>query len=146
VFDHDYDLAIIFLTVAEAGLQAVFQLAAVNAQEIDTDAVYSELGSHGLSILSIAASTGIPKESVRRKLRYLMDKGYLDVSRKDRSIFVLASPNINPKILQIMQHHVADVGALVRTVHFYSKENKPAGAPTTAPAALPAAAKSMTPA
>ncbi len=145
VLERDYDLAIIFLTVAEAGLQAVFQLAAVNAQEIDLDSAYSELNAHGLSILSIGVSTGIPKETVRRKLRYLVDKGYLEVSRKDRSLFVLAVTNMNPKILEIMNYHVADVGALVRTVNFYSADKTAAVSQPKAPAAFPGSAKLLTP-
>jgi hypothetical protein len=124
-FDDDYDLAIIFLAVVESGLKAI--------EEIDIDAVHAELANHGLSILNISGATAIPRETVRRKLRYLVDKGYLDVSRKDRSLFVLRAAISNPKILEIMNKHVADVGALVRTIQFYSQEPAaPAAPPTSA--------------
>jgi hypothetical protein len=132
-FDDDYDLAIIFLAVVESGLKAIFHHVAVNAEEIDIDAVHAELANHGLSILNISGATAIPRETVRRKLRYLVDKGYLDVSRKDRSLFVLRAAISNPKILEIMNKHVADVGALVRTIQFYSQEPAaPAAPPTSA--------------
>jgi DNA-binding transcriptional ArsR family regulator len=123
LFEHDYDLVMIFLSVAEAGLQAVFHLAAVNAQEIDIDATYEALGAAGLSILNIGESTSIPRETVRRKVKRLVDMGYLSVRDKDKSIYLPASAISNPKVLEIFSYHVKDVGALVKTISFYSRDH-----------------------
>lgn len=123
LFEHDYDLVMIFLSVVEAGLQAVFHHAAVNAQEIDIDAVYDTLGTAGLSIMSIGESTSIPRETVRRKVRRLIDMGYLSVSDKDKSIYIPKSAINDPKILEILTYHVKDVGSLVKTISFYSRDH-----------------------
>jgi hypothetical protein len=123
VFEHDYDLAMIFLTVVEVGLQAIFHLAAVNAQTVDIDAIYKELSATGLSVMSIGESTGIPRETVRRKVRRLVDLGYLAIREKDKAIYVPASTITEPRMLEILTLHVAEVGALVRTIRFYSKDH-----------------------
>ncbi len=123
LFEHDYDLVMIFLSVAEAGLQAVFHHAAVNAQEIDIEATYEALGAAGLSIMSIGESTSIPRETVRRKVRRLVDMGYLDIRDKDKSIYLPPAAINNPKILEILTYHVKDVGALVKTISFYSRDH-----------------------
>jgi hypothetical protein len=50
LFGNDYDLVIIFLAVAEVGLQAVFHLAAINPETVEIKDLYERLGSAGLSI------------------------------------------------------------------------------------------------
>jgi predicted transcriptional regulator len=122
LFEYDYDLVMIFLSVAEAGLQAVFHLAAVNAQEIDVDATYHALGAAGLSVMGIGESTNIPRETVRRKVRRLVDMGYLSIREKDKSIYIPGSTISNPRVLDILNQHVNEVGALVKTVQFYNKD------------------------
>jgi hypothetical protein len=123
LFEHDYDLAMIFLTVVEVGLQAVFHLAAVNAQAVDIAGLYKELTASGLSIMNIGESTGIPRETVRRKVRRLIEMGYLDVREKDNNVYVPASTITKPRMLEILSFHVAEVGTLVRTIRFYSKDH-----------------------
>ena len=126
VFEHDYDLAMIFLTVVEIGLQAIFHLAAVNAQAADAAEIHKELAAAGLSVMNIGESTGIPRETVRRKVRRLVDMGYLNIRQKDKNVYVPASTITNPRILEILTSHVAEVGTLVRTIRFYSKDHNEA--------------------
>jgi CRP-like cAMP-binding protein len=124
LFEYDYDLLMIFMTVAEVGLQAVFHLAAVNAQEIDVEATFRELGAAGLSILSIGEATGIPRETVRRKVHRLVDMGYLSIRPKDKNAFIPASAIRNPDLLRVFTFHVSEVTTLVRTIRYYGKDHK----------------------
>lgn len=123
LFEHDYDLVMIFLSVAEAGLQAVFHLAAVNAEEIEFEAIYDALETSGLTIMGIGESTSIPRETVRRKVRRLIDMGYLGIRDKDKTVYLPESAINNPKVLEILNYHVKDVGSLVKTIHFYSRDH-----------------------
>jgi CRP-like cAMP-binding protein len=122
VFDHDYDLVIIFLTVAEVALQAIFHLAAVNPHDGDIAESFKDLSAVGLSVLSIGESTGIPRETVRRKVRRLIDMGFLAMKDRDKSIYIPIATMTSPKMLDILANHVSEIGSLVRTVRFYSKE------------------------
>lgn len=124
LFEHDYDLVIIFLTVAETALQSMFHLAAVNAQDIDLDETYREIGAAGLSIMTIVESTGIPRETVRRKVRRLVDTDFLAIRAKDRHVYLPKTAITHPRLLELFNFHVADVNTLVRTIRFYSSDHR----------------------
>ncbi len=123
IFAHDYDLTIIFLTVAEVGFRAIFHLAAVSPNEIDVAEAFRDSDSGGLSVLSIGETTGIPRETIRRKVRWLIDNGYLAMKEKDKSIYIPASTITSPEMLEILASQVAEVSKLVKTVRFYIKDN-----------------------
>jgi CRP-like cAMP-binding protein len=123
LFGNDYDLVIIFLAVAEVGLQAVFHLAAINPETVEIKDLYERLGSAGLSIFSIAEATGIPRETVRRKVHQLVSKGFLGVRDKDKNIYLPASALSNPEMLGIMNLYVNEIATLVRTIQFYSSSS-----------------------
>ena len=120
LFGNDYDLVIIFLAVAEVGLQAVFHLAAINPETVEIKDLYERLGSAGLSIFSIAEATGIPRETVRRKVHQLVSKGFLGVRDKDKNICLPASTLSNPEMLGIMNLYVNEIATMVRTIQYYS--------------------------
>ncbi len=122
LFENDYDLVIIFLTVAEVGLQAIFHLAAVNPEEVDIAESFKEASSVGLSMLTIGELTGIPRETVRRKVHRLVDMGYLAIKAKDKSIFIPASTFTSDRMLEILGNHALETSKLVKTIRFYNKD------------------------
>jgi hypothetical protein len=120
LFGNDYDLVMIFLAVAEVGLQAVFHLAAINPETVDIKELYDRLSSAGLSIFSIAETTGIPRETVRRKVHQLVKKGFLGIRDKDKNVYLPVSTLSDPDMLGIMNLYVTEISTLVRTIQYYS--------------------------
>jgi hypothetical protein len=125
LFDHDYDMVAIFLTVAEASLRAIFHLVALDPKEIDVEKLYADLNAVGMTALSIGELTGIPRETVRRKVRALIDRGYLAVSQKEKNIYLPASTITSLEVMEIFGFHLNDVGQLVRSVSYYQRDETP---------------------
>jgi hypothetical protein len=122
VFNNDYDTVAIFLTVAEACLQAIFHLAAVDPGNIDLEQLYTDVNSSGMTALGIAELTGIPRETVRRKLNQLILNGHLAISEKNKHIYLPVAVVISETFFDIFTSYVKDIGQLVRTVAFYQRE------------------------
>jgi hypothetical protein len=121
LFDHDYDTVAIFLTVAEVCLRSVFHLVAVDPDDVDADKLFADLNTVGMTALSIGQLTGIPRETVRRKVKTLVDGGYLAISQKDKNICLSASTLMSNGLAEIFDFHVRDVGQLVRSVSYYQR-------------------------
>lgn len=126
LFGNDYDLVMIFLAVAEVGLQAVFHLAAINPETVEIQDLYEKLSATGLSIFSIAEATGIPRETVRRKVHQLISKGFLGIRDKDKNVCLPASTLSDPDMLAIMNLYATEIATLVRTIQYY---NNPGAGP-----------------
>ena len=120
LFGNDYDLVMIFLAVSEVGLQAVFHLAAINPETVEIKDLYERLSSAGLSIFSISEATGIPRETVRRKVHQLVTRGFLGIRDKDKNVYLPASALSDPEMLEIMNLYVNEIATLVRTIQYYS--------------------------
>jgi hypothetical protein len=125
LFRNDYDLVMIFLAVAEVGLQAVFHMAPADPHPVEIKDLYDRLSTTGISIFSIAEATGIPRETVRRKVHQLVATGFLAIRDKDKNVYVPASALSDPEVLEIMNLFVTDIGALVRTIEYY-RDDAPA--------------------
>jgi hypothetical protein len=121
IFDHDYDMAAIFLTVAEVCFQAIFHLAAADPAEINIEQLYTDENVAGMTTLSIAELTGIPRETVRRKLKFLIENNFLAVSPNSKNIYLPAATIRSERFLEPFTSYVKDVGQLVRTVMFYQR-------------------------
>jgi hypothetical protein len=121
LFDHDYDTVAIFLVVTEVCFRAIFHLVALDPAKIDIEHLYDNLNVVGVTALSIGELTGIPRETVRRKVKTLVDGGYLAISPKERNIYLPASTISNEKVAEIFGFHVRDVGQLVRSVSYYQR-------------------------
>jgi hypothetical protein len=122
VFDNDYDTVAIFLTVAEVCLQAIFHLVAVAPGDIDLEQLYADVNSAGMTALSIAEITGIPRETTRRKLNQLIANGHLAIAEKGKHIYLPLSVVMNDQFFDIFTAYVKDIGQLVRTVTFYQRD------------------------
>ena len=116
----DYDLVMIFLSVAEVGLQAVFHLAAINPEAVEIKELYERLSSAGLSVFSIAEATGIARETVRRKVHQLVSRGFLAIRERDKNIYLPASALAKPEMMEIMNLYVSEISTMVRTINYYS--------------------------
>ena len=121
LFDHDYDTVAIFLVVTEVCLRAIFHLVALDPTKADIEQLYGNLNAVGVSALSIGELTGIPRETVRRKVKTLVDGGYLAVSPKERNVYLPASTINSERVAEIFGFHVRDVGQLVRSVSYYQR-------------------------
>jgi DNA-binding IclR family transcriptional regulator len=75
-----------------------------------------------MTALSIGELTGIPRETVRRKVKTLIDGGYLAISPKDKNIYLPASTITSDEVVEIFGFHVRDVGQLVRSVSYYQRD------------------------
>src|SRR5580658_756893 len=88
VLDYDYDCVVIFLSVAEVCFQAAFHLAPIDVGPKDIENLYSEVASSGLSVMTIAEITGIPRETARRKVKKLVDDKHLAISDHTRNVYL----------------------------------------------------------
>ncbi len=122
LFNYDYETAAIFLTVFEACLQAIFHVVALDPGHIDVENVYREINSIGLTALTIGEQTGIPRETVRRKLKALIESGHLATAETSKNIYLPASTLNRPEFAEIFEGHIRDVAQLVRTVAYYQRD------------------------
>jgi len=121
VFEHDYDTAIIFLTVAEAGFRSIVHLAATEADIEQFEKIYMDEATVGLTLLSIGEASGIPRETVRRKVKWLIERDFLAASNNNKSIYLPLSTVGDQRFVDIFSAHSADVVQLVKTIQFYVK-------------------------
>jgi CRP-like cAMP-binding protein len=121
VMDYDYDCVVIFLSVAEVCFQAVFHLAPIEPGPKDIERLYSQVASSGLSIMTIAEITGIPRETARRKVKKLVDDGYLSISDQTKNIYLPISVVISSKFYDRFDSHIREASQLVRSISYYSK-------------------------
>jgi hypothetical protein len=122
LFDHDYDTLAIFLTVAEVCLQAIFHLVALDPDQVDLEQLYADVNAVGMTALAVGELTGIPRETVRRKLKSLIDEGYLAVSPKNRNIYLPPTTIMSDRFVEIFGAHIRDIGQLVRSVSYYQRD------------------------
>jgi hypothetical protein len=123
VLDHDYDNVAIFLAVAEVCLQAAFHLAPVSPGTADIEQIYSQIARSGLSVMTIGEITGIPRETVRRKVKKLTEQKYLALSEETNNIYLPASVIISKKFRDIFVTHLGETAQFVRAVSFYSRDS-----------------------
>jgi hypothetical protein len=121
LLDNDYDNVAIFLSVAEVCLQAAFHLAPIDSGGANIEQIYSQIARSGLSVMTIAEITGIPRETVRRKVKKLIEQKHLALSETTNNIYLPASVVVSKKFFDIFHNHLDETAQLVRTVAFYSR-------------------------
>jgi hypothetical protein len=122
LFEHDYEMVVIFLTVAEVSLQAIFHLVALDPEHVDMEKLYDDINAVGVTALSIGEQTSIPRETVRRKLKTLIDGGFLAVSAKTKHIYLPTSTLTSERFRDLFGVHVRDIAQLVRTIAYYQRD------------------------
>lgn len=129
IFGNDYEMVIIFFVVAESCFQAILHLGGAAADREAIEQIYMDSVA-GLSLFSIADASGVPRETVRRKIKILSEWGYLATFEKTKNIYVPVSALLDPKINEAFKRYVADLDHLVRMVQFYERRPvSPGGAP-----------------
>jgi CRP-like cAMP-binding protein len=122
VFDHDYETVAIFLCVAEVCLQAIFHLVALDPNEVNAQQLYNDINAVGMTAFGVGERTGIPRETVRRKIKNLIDKGYLAMSGKNKNIYLPTSTLLSERFLELFAGHIKDVGQMVRAIAYYQRD------------------------
>jgi hypothetical protein len=121
ILDYDYDCVVIFLSVAEVCFQAAFHLAPIDVGPRDIENLYSQFASSGLSVMTIAEITGIPRETVRRKVKKLVDDGHLAISQHTKNVYLPASVVLSTKFFDRFRSHVDEAAQLVKSIAYYQK-------------------------
>jgi hypothetical protein len=119
LLDHDYDMLMIFFIVVESCLQAITVFGGVDADYETLERGYMESISLGLSPLTIGETTGIPRETVRRKIKTLTDLGLLATSPKNRTVYVPLATLVRDDVLEMIRAYTSDTDQLIRTARFY---------------------------
>jgi hypothetical protein len=73
----DLDLAIIASAASLAPVENAMRSAAFRQEFANLETVIGEARQRGCNVLSIAAATGLPRETVRRKMARLVKDGFL---------------------------------------------------------------------
>lgn len=110
----DLDLARVAEIIGTAGVEPGMRDAAFRAEHRSFDSVVGIEGQRAVNATSIASATGIPRETVRRKLRRLLKLGF--IVEKGRARYVL-----KPGVLQQPERQAAFARGLQQTVHFMNE-------------------------
>lgn len=134
LFDRDYDMVMIFFIVAEACFQSIISLGGAAADREAIERIYLDSNSIGLSIFTIGEASGIPRETVRRKVKALSDMGYLATFERNKNIYIPMSALLKDDVLAAFKRYASEIDQFVRTVQYYSRSaERPAPAPAPAP-------------
>jgi hypothetical protein len=86
-FGGDFDLAIIAAAVAVSGIETGMRDPAFRERFSDLDTIVGTIRQRGVNALSMAESTGVPRETARRKIKQLVEMGFL--VRRSQGDYVL---------------------------------------------------------
>lgn len=118
--DQDYDSVLLFLIVVEDGFRAIFHLAPSMVAEQDFHQLYMDVASEGLSLLQIGESSGVARETVRRKIKQLIDLKYLALNPKNKNVYLPYSTITNPMFSEIFRMQIDDVEKFIRSAQYYT--------------------------
>jgi hypothetical protein len=110
----DLDLARVAEVIGASGVEPGMRDAAFRAQHATFDSVVGVEGQRAVNATSIASATGIPRETVRRKLKQLLKLGL--IVEKGRARYVL-----RPGMLQEPERQAAFARGLQQTVLFMNE-------------------------
>ncbi|MDP3632303.1 hypothetical protein [Phenylobacterium sp.] len=97
-FGADYNGFVVYLTILATSVGRVFRAEGYDP-EVDPDLV-GLVNVPGISRAGISRTTGIPKETVRRKVEDLMARGLVRESSRDGSL----KPNFEPPAPNFTEH------------------------------------------
>lgn len=110
----DLDLARVAEIIGTAGVEPGMRDAAFRAEHRAFDSIVGVEGQRAVNATSIAGASGIPRETVRRKLRQLLKLGF--IVEKGRARYVL-----KPGVLQQPERQAAFARGIQQTVHFMNE-------------------------
>ena len=121
LFERDYDMVMIFFIVAESCFQSIIPLGGAGADAEAVERINLDTTSLGLSLFVIGEASGIPRETVRRKVKALIDMGYLATFEKNKNVYVPISALFKNEMLDAFRCYASEVDQFVRTVQYYSR-------------------------
>jgi biotin operon repressor len=110
----DLDLARVAEIIGTAGVEPGMRDAAFREQHRNFDSVIGVEGQRAVNATSIASATGIPRETVRRKLQQLLRLGF--IIEKGRARYIL-----KPGVMQQPARQAAFARGIQQTVHFMNE-------------------------
>ncbi|HLZ73523.1 hypothetical protein [Phenylobacterium sp.] len=122
IFGYDYEMVMIFFVVVEACFQAILNLGGAATDRDAIEQIYLDSAGMGVSLAGVADASGIPRETVRRKVKALTDLGYVAVSEKTKNLYIPISAFFDLNIFDAFRLYVADIDQFVRTLQFYAKD------------------------
>lgn len=114
IYFGDLDLARVAETIGTAGVEPGMRDAAFRQQHRTFDSIVGVEGQRAVNATSIADATGIPRETVRRKLDRLLKLGF--IVEKGRARYVL-----KPGTLQQPERQATFALGIQQTVHFMNE-------------------------
>jgi hypothetical protein len=121
IFAFDYEMVMIFFVVVETCFQAILHLGGASSDRKSIEKIYLDSALLGVSIFGIADATGIPRETVRRKVKAMTDRGQLAASTKTKNVYVPLSALFDPKILNAFRQYVDEIDQFTRSLKYYAK-------------------------
>jgi hypothetical protein len=114
LYHNDLEMVRVAEVIGIAGVEPGMRDAAFRDEHRSFDSVVGIDGQRGLNATSIASATGIPRETVRRKLKLLLELGF--IVEKGRFRYVL-----RPGHLQAPARQAAVVRGIQQTVQFMNE-------------------------
>lgn len=114
IYHHDLDVIRVVETIGLAGIEPGMRDAAFRAEHGSFESVVGVASQHALNATSIASATGISRETVRRKLKLLLEAGL--IVEKGRASYVL-----KPGVLQAPVRQAAFARGLKQTVRLMNE-------------------------
>lgn len=110
----DLDLALVAEMIGTAGVEPGMRDAAFRQEHLSFDSVVGIDGQRAVNATSIANAAGIPRETVRRKIKQLLKLGF--IVEKEPARYVL-----KPGVLQEPQRQAAFGRGIDQTVRFMNE-------------------------
>lgn len=114
LYEGDLDLALVAELVGTSAIEPGLRDAAFREKHATFDSVIGIDNQRGINATSIASASGIPRETVRRKLKRLLQLGI--IVKKSRYNYV-----IKPGVLQQPMHQAAFTRGIDQTVRFMNE-------------------------
>jgi len=121
LLEFDYDMVMIFFVVVESCFQSIIPLGGATADRATLESAYLDSLSIGLPILLIGEASGIPRETVRRKVKRLTEMNYLATLPNNKNIYVPLSTLLDKAVVEAFANYAVDIDQLVKNLQFYSR-------------------------
>jgi hypothetical protein len=115
IFGHEYDKMMIYLVIATSGIQNIVHAPEKFAPYWSTNTTIPAEMQHPVTRSAIARATGLPRETVRRKVAAMLDSDLLTIDPRGG---LRLTPGIlaHTRIARLLVKNEANVRRLVRQV------------------------------